>query len=178
MGMPRCVPSENKDGSQLGPTWECPSGSAQVCPMWARQTKCSGSLLGSPHGTNVGNPTFKLRHGTHLGVKWVLVKKHVGPNWDPLVSHMGKPTWAPCGPPRTKRSGSHLGCPSGTYLAAHLGPKWGPCGIPVGVCPEVDNVTGILPTPTHFRWVVNTRFDMTINLCVQIRHPYLEVTLG
>ena len=31
--MPRCVPCENKDGSQLGPTWNCPSGNAQVCPM-------------------------------------------------------------------------------------------------------------------------------------------------
>ena len=75
VGMLRCAPCENKDGSQLGPTWECPSGSAQVCPMWACQTKCSGSHLGSPHGTNVGNPTFNLRHGTHLGVKWVLVGK-------------------------------------------------------------------------------------------------------
>ena len=33
VGMPRCVPCENKDGSQLGPTWDCPSGNAQVCPM-------------------------------------------------------------------------------------------------------------------------------------------------
>ena len=33
VGMPRCVPCKNKDGSQLGPTWDCPSGNAQVCPM-------------------------------------------------------------------------------------------------------------------------------------------------
>ena len=30
VGVPSYVPGENKDGSQLGPTWECPSGSAQV----------------------------------------------------------------------------------------------------------------------------------------------------
>ena len=64
------------------------------------RTKHSGSQLGCPYGTNVGNPTFKWRHGTHFGVKWVPVgKKNVGPNWDPLVSHMGKPIVAPCGPP-------------------------------------------------------------------------------
>ena len=33
VGMPRCVPYENKYGSQLVPTWDCPSGNAQVCPI-------------------------------------------------------------------------------------------------------------------------------------------------
>ena len=31
--MPRCVPCENKDESQLGPTWECPRENDQVCPI-------------------------------------------------------------------------------------------------------------------------------------------------
>ena len=33
VGMSRCVPCENEYGSQLGPTWDCPSGNAQLCPM-------------------------------------------------------------------------------------------------------------------------------------------------
>ena len=48
VGMPRCVPSENKSGSQLGPYWACP-GMSQIKIKW--------------------------RHGTHLGVKWVAVGK-------------------------------------------------------------------------------------------------------
>ena len=48
----------------------------------------------------------------------------MGPNWDPLVSHMGKPTWAPCGPP-----GQNV---VGPTWAAQVGPTWQPTWAPSG----------------------------------------------
>ena len=48
----------------------------------------------------------------------------MGPNWDPLVSHMDKPTWAPCGPP-----GQNV---VGPTWAAQVGPTWQPTWAPSG----------------------------------------------
>ena len=33
LGVPKCIPYENKYGSQVGPIWECPNASAQVYPI-------------------------------------------------------------------------------------------------------------------------------------------------
>ena len=33
LGVPKCIPYENKYGSQLGTTWDCPIGGAQMYPI-------------------------------------------------------------------------------------------------------------------------------------------------
>ena len=48
----------------------------------------------------------------------------MGPKWDPIVSHMGKPTGAPCGPP-----GQNV---VGPTWAAQVGPTWQPTWAPSG----------------------------------------------
>ena len=64
----------------------------------------------------------------------------MGPNWDPLVSHMGKSTWAPCGPP-----GQNV---VGPTWAAQVGPTWQPTRAPSGahVAFLLGLLVNLLPT--------------------------------
>ena len=111
------------NGSQLGPTWECPSGSAQVCPMWAHQTKCSGSHLGSSPLAQCGQPHFQIETwdplGSEVGSSWKIVS---GSQFGPTCITHGQTHLGPMWAPRTKRS------PSGTQV----GPTWQPTLDPSG----------------------------------------------
>ena len=95
-----------------------------------------GSQLGNPAGIHIV-PTW----AAHLGSMWACHGRPAGPQLATQsafpcgIAHMGptlcpqKNMWAsPRGPTIcrwTKVSGPHMGCPSGAYNVAHLGPTWG-----------------------------------------------------
>ena len=86
----------------MGPNWD-QHGNAQV-----GVPKC---VPCGPIGQNVVGPTW----APHMGPMWATSLSIE--TWDPLGSEVGS-SWKIV-------HGSHLGCPSGTHFAAHL-------GIPVG----------------------------------------------
>ena len=97
--------------------------------MWAPRVP-----LGLPKWDRSEQPHFQMQTwdplGSEVGSTWQIEHGYqVGPTYG--QAHSG-PMWAP----QTKRSGPHLGSQSGSHFAAHLGPKWVPCGIPVGAMPK------------------------------------------